>query len=68
MKKNYLFIFYLLIININIRFAGGRSVAMKRNKELQEQARSENNRINKYKIPNESHNNSLDEIRIDFSI
>lgn len=51
-----------------MRFAGGRSVAMKRNKQLQEQAKTENNRINRYRVPHESHNNSLDEIKIDFSM
>jgi len=51
-----------------MRFAGGRSAAMNRNKILKQNLREEANRINKYKIPNEkTANNSLDEIRIDIS-
>ena len=52
-----------------MRFAGGRAVASKRNKINQEKAKEEgnNSRINKYRLHDNKANNSLDEIRVDFS-
>jgi len=51
-----------------MRFAAGRSVAMNRNKIQKESEKKHEERINKYKIPDEKHtNNSLDEIRLDLS-
>jgi len=51
-----------------MRFAAGRSVAMNRNRIQKEANNKAEERMNKYKIPDEKHsNNSLDEVRLDLS-
>lgn len=52
-----------------MRFAAGRSVAINKHKNQIEAQKKIEERINKYRVPDEKHaENSLDEIRLDISI